>query len=551
VAADKRPESPNDSTKAPGEDGPDAARIRQVISEVVARRARGEPVPDADVIAAHPRLMPRLAEELSALHLVRRAMLAAQRAGPAQEPLAPLHDDQLEAPISVDEDDEDEPTVTRDPDGVLSSGASLTAEWSSGDADPDPHQDSPSPATGEAASAPPPVWRPLVIGHGPTGIQVHDARLVPHMRGHGFNSLLTLDIANIGRQPSNIRGGNPIPEALLRRAALRGYQILSEISRGGQAAVYKAIQESTGRKVAIKVLPGGALASSRSRARFDREARILAGLDHPNVVSIIDRGRTADGSFFLVMQFIDGCSLDEFAAESQIADADFPVRLLGTFAKVARAVDEAHARGVVHRDLKPSNVRVDSRGEPHLLDFGLARLLDDSDEFATNTGAPQHTLTAAGQVVGSLPWTSPEQASGKTSAVDRRSDIYALGVCLYQCLTGRFPYPVSGSITETLNHITSTPPGPLRWGTASGTVRLTRAADLEAVVNAALAKSPDDRYPTAADLASDIEAILAGQPVSAGARRFRRNRRRRRAFWATIIVAILLALAAGIYAYVR
>ena len=541
MAADKRPQSSNDA-------------IRRVIAEVVARRARGEPVPDADVIAAHPDLMPRLAEDLSALHLVRRAMLAAQRAGPAQEPLAPLDDDQLEAPISVDEDPEDAPPVTPDPDGILSSGASLTGEWSSDGADPDPQHDSPSPAAGEpAAASPPPVWRPLVIGHGPTGIQVHDARLVPHMRGHGFNSLLTLDIADIGRRPSNIRGGNPIPEALLQRAALRGYQILSEISRGGQAAVYKAIQESTGRKVAIKVLPGGALASSRSRARFDREARILAGLDHPNVVSIIDRGRTADGSFFLVMQFIDGCSLDEFAAESQIADVDFPLRLLATFAKVARAVDEAHARGVVHRDLKPSNVRVDSRGEPHLLDFGLARLLDDSsDEIAPAPGGtPTHTLTAAGQVVGSLPWTSPEQASGKTSTVDRRSDIYSLGVCLYQCLTGRFPYPVSGSITETLRHITSTPPGPLRWGTAGGTVRLARAGDLEAVVNAALAKSPDDRYPTALDLAGDIEAILEGRPVSAGARRFRNNRRRRRAYWAVLAVAVLFALVAAVYAYVR
>jgi serine/threonine protein kinase len=448
--------------------------LRRVIAQVIERRGRGELLSDADVIAANADLMPTLAQELEALRMLRRAMLAARKAGPIQRPIVPIDADDLESPIDPDEGASREFPDELPPagEGVLSEGLSFTDEWHSQDVD-----------------------RPQL----PPTPPIFQARaFMPGLR-------------------------KQIPS--LPRAPLPGYQIISEISRGGQAAVYKAVQESTGRKVAVKILPGGALASAQSRARFDREAAILARLEHPDIVSIIDRGCTADGSLFLVMPYIDGCSLEEFAGESQMADADFPDRVLRSFVKIAWAVHEAHAQGIVHRDLKPSNIRVDARGEPHLLDFGLARLLepDDDDDAPAQGRTPLHTLTVAGQVVGSLPWASPEQATGRVGEIDRRSDVYSLGVCLYQCLTGQFPYPVTGSIAQTIDHITSTPPGRLRdtgvvWTTGhrerAGTGRL---AEIDAVLNRALAKLPAERYATAADFARDLEAIVAGRPVSAGA----------------------------------
>lgn len=288
-----------------------------------------------------------------------------------------------------------------------------------------------------------------------------------------------------------------------------GYQILSEVSRGGQATVFKAIQEITGRRVAIKVLTGGALAGSRHRARFEREAQALALLDHPNVVGILDRGRTVDGSFYLAMPFIDGCPLDEYAAEAQATDADFPVPILRTFVKISRAVEEAHRLGIIHRDLKPSNIRIDAHGEPHLLDFGLARILEA--DVPRDAHEARTVITLDKQVLGSLPWTSPEQADGGAARVDARGDVYALGVCLYQSLTGRFPYPVGGSMTEVVRHITTTPAAPLRWTS----VNYDRVADLEAVLARALAKSPEHRYARAADLAIDLEALLEGDATQA------------------------------------
>src|SRR6266850_6110106 len=174
------------------------------------------------------------------------------------------------------------------------------------------------------------------------------------------------------------------------RITIEGYYIQHRFSHGGQATVFQAVQASTGRKVAIKVIHGGSLTSSERRARFEREAEILASLKHPNIVSIIDRGRASDGSFFFVMELIEGPTLDEYLQSKHEQDLLAVVRL---FATIADAVDEAHRNNVVHRDLKPSNIRIDARGEPHILDFGLARLLEE-DQF--DSAGP---LTITGQVV--------------------------------------------------------------------------------------------------------------------------------------------------------
>jgi serine/threonine protein kinase len=171
-----------------------------------------------------------------------------------------------------------------------------------------------------------------------------------------------------------------------------GYTIIQEISTGGQATVFRAMQISTGRVVALKVLPGGPLAGARARARFDREAAILAQLDHPHIVRIIDRCQTADGSLVLVMDFIDGRRLD--AAWADTPHTGIAKSIASLFASVADGVDEAHRLGIVHRDLKPSNILLDRRGVPRVLDFGLAYF---------NRSSAGASVTSSGQMVGSLP----------------------------------------------------------------------------------------------------------------------------------------------------
>ncbi|MGE5609247.1 MAG: bifunctional serine/threonine-protein kinase/formylglycine-generating enzyme family protein [Bacillota bacterium] len=298
--------------------------------------------------------------------------------------------------------------------------------------------------------------------------------------------------------------GNPVGQ----QTAIRGYSITAEINSGGQGTVFKATQEATGRVVAIKVIPGGLLISSRHRARFEREVGILAALDHPNIVGVLDSGRTADGSLFMVMDFIDGGPLDEYVERCRAEDPGNVQRLVRLFADIAHAVHEAHARGIVHRDLKPSNIRIDKRGQPHILDFGLARLA---------TGAPDSDLqirsvTVSGQIVGSLPWASPEQVSGHSDDLDVRSDVYSLGVMLYQALTGDFPYSVTEVMPELVRNILQAVPAPPSKAKHSRKGKINAA--LDAIVLKALAKAPADRYVTAGKLGDALEDYLAGRPVA-------------------------------------
>jgi tetratricopeptide (TPR) repeat protein len=283
--------------------------------------------------------------------------------------------------------------------------------------------------------------------------------------------------------------------------SLPGYTLVREIHRGGQGVVYLAVQESTGRQVAIKLLIHGPLAhcGATGLARFEREIQVLSRLKHPNIVTIHDCGRDHE-QIFLVMDFVPGCSLDAYVSNAEPSVSE----MLDLFARVCDGVNAAHLRGVIHRDLKPGNIVVDDRGEPHVLDFGLAKLADDSADAAS-----AHAMTVTGQFVGSLPWASPEQAEGRTEQLDIRTDVYSLGVVLFQLLTGRFPYPVSGRLDEVVRHIVhSTPAVPSDDGR-------TVDRELETIVLKCLAKDPERRYQSAGELARDIRRYLAGEAIEA------------------------------------
>ncbi|MBL8990221.1 MAG: serine/threonine protein kinase [Phycisphaerae bacterium] len=297
----------------------------------------------------------------------------------------------------------------------------------------------------------------------------------------------------------------------LRRASPRpsgppevpGYADLVEIRRGGQGVVYSAVQRSTRRKVAVKVMLDAA-PTAGARRRFEREVDLAASLRHPGVVRVYDGGTTTDGRPYLVMEHIDGRPLDEFVESRGWSGKPGARAIVELVARAAESVQYAHERGVIHRDLKPSNILVTSDGQPHVLDFGLAKALQAGD-------SAEVTLSATGQFMGSLAWASPEQAAGAAGGADVRSDVYALGVVLYRALTGRYPYDVTGPIRAVLNRIGSQPPErPSRAATWID-------ADLETILLTCLAKEPARRYSGAGALAADLRRWLAGEPILARA----------------------------------
>ncbi len=308
-------------------------------------------------------------------------------------------------------------------------------------------------------------------------------------------------------------------EAPLR---IGGYELVRELGHGGQATVFSAVQISTGRRVAIKFIYGGTVASAVERTRLDQEVRILAALDHPNIVSVFDRGETADGSIYFVMPFVQGVTFNEYLDAFHQKNGP-PGRLrdlsplLKIFARICEAVNAAHLRGIVHRDLKPSNIIVDAYGEPHILDFGLAR----SPLPARGPDGMLLPTTRTGEFVGSLQWASPEQAEGAGAKVDIRSDVYSLGVMFYEILTGDFPYDVFGSVRETLNNIVTVNPEPpsralqaAQESPPPGWVNPVTPS-LDAIAMRALAKNPEDRYQSAGELARSIQSYLEGAIIAA------------------------------------
>lgn len=276
--------------------------------------------------------------------------------------------------------------------------------------------------------------------------------------------------------------------------SIPGYTIKGAIASGGQGHVFEATHVSTGIRVAIKVLHPS-IVESADQVRFEREVESLAALRHPHIVGLRDRG-SVDGHRYLVTNFIDGCPFDAFVTKNWLS-VEATVKL---FVKVCDAISAAHVRGIVHRDLKPSNVLVDDRGEPNVIDFGLAKL----------TGHPDAKgLTATGKFVGSLTWASPEQVDGSPDAVDTRSDVYALGLVLFHALTGTMPYDVSGSPRQVMETIAEATP----TSTRLLGVRVDR--DLDTILATCLKKESAERYQTAGELARELERFLAGEPIEA------------------------------------
>jgi eukaryotic-like serine/threonine-protein kinase len=271
---------------------------------------------------------------------------------------------------------------------------------------------------------------------------------------------------------------------------LAHYRITAAIGAGGMGEVYRATDTRLGRDVALKVLPTEMARDPERLERFRREAKALAALDHPGVVTV-HSVEEADGVHFLTMQLVEGQPLDRLIP----ADGLRLARLLEIAIALAEALAAAHERGIVHRDLKPANVMVTPDGRVKVLDFGLAKVADVGRESAATV---THALTGEGVVMGTVPYMSPEQVSGR--AVDRRTDVFALGVIVYEMATGRRPF-LGPSPAELVSAILRDAPPPL------AELRPGLPVDLAGVVGRCLKKRAEDRFPTAGELLAALQAL--------------------------------------------
>jgi eukaryotic-like serine/threonine-protein kinase len=279
----------------------------------------------------------------------------------------------------------------------------------------------------------------------------------------------------------------PVQDTMINALVDGRYRVIRKLGTGGMANVYLAEDEELGRRVAIKILDDRHCADEQFVERFRREANAAAALSHPNIVSIYDRGAT-DGTYYIAMEYVEGQTLKEVVRQGvpSVRTAIAYVR------QILAALRVAHHRGLVHRDIKPHNIILDAEGRAKVTDFGIAR-----------SGASQ--MTEAGSIIGTAQYLSPEQAKG--APVDERSDLYSLGIVLYELLTGTVPFTGTTPLEIAMKHLSQVPEPPSRR-------RPDLPPELDKVALRALAKDPDDRYQTAEEMEGDLGRVERGLSVS-------------------------------------
>ncbi len=286
---------------------------------------------------------------------------------------------------------------------------------------------------------------------------------------------------------------SPLPETI------GPYEIIGVLGEGAQGIVFEARQKTPARHVALKVIKGGRHVVPEDIRLFEREIHTLALLKHPSIAAIYDAGTTDDGHHFFAMELVHGEPLTEYVEGRKL-----PLQArVGLLRDICTAIHYAHQRGVIHRDLKPGHVLIEADGRPKVLDFGLARVIDPAQNEPI-------AATRVGRVQGTVPYMSPEQIRGRTDDVDVRTDVYALGVLIYQTLTQRLPYDVTGlDALEAGNVICGSTP--VRPSTVDRHLR----GEIETIVLKALEKEPSRRYQSALALADDLERFQTGQAIQA------------------------------------
>ncbi|MHC4945564.1 MAG: serine/threonine protein kinase, partial [Planctomycetota bacterium] len=314
------------------------------------------------------------------------------------------------------------------------------------------------------------------------------------------------------------------------------YLLIRRIGEGGMGVVYLAVQESLGRKAALKVIQPERMGSSEAEARFWREVEAVTGLRHNNLVTVYGSGED-QGIRYFAMEYVPGQRLDEIIFEAAAQGKKIPIEeALGWMLDIAQALDSAHQAGIIHRDVKPSNIRIKPDGQPMLLDFGLARHADLA------------SLTLTGEFRGTPHYASPEQVKARRGGIDARTDIYSLGVTLYEAVTGSVPF--KGETTEQVFHqiLGKEPPAPR-------SIDASIPRDAETVILKAMEKEPERRYPTMAQFADDLGRLMRGEMIlakpSGFATRFVKRVRRNPALSTAVSVAlaamIILAITLPFY----